>query len=124
MAYGLILISQAPRYLLDAQGYIHIENYFKDLIGVHSSVRGDLPKLRFWGLIQAKEGQKDDGNPSTGMYKITTDGELFVANILSVPRIVKIFNNKLYGFDDATDLVNIKDCLKNKFDYTKLMSNG
>src|SRR5918993_127727 len=57
MAYGLYLIFKLSNSRDDQ--WIHIENEFKQL-DVPSAIRGDLPKLRYWGLIERKESVLDD----------------------------------------------------------------
>ena len=51
MALGLIMISLKHNGV-NTSNWFHLENYFKDL-PVHSTVRGDIPKLRHWGLIES-----------------------------------------------------------------------
>jgi len=125
MVHGLIHIYLADEAHKDARGYIHLENFFKDLIGVPSSIRGDLPKLRFWGFLEVDtDREKDDGNPNNGYYRITQDGKLFVLGHLECRQKALIYNNKLLKFDPESKLVRIKDCVKNKFNYEKLINNG
>lgn len=117
MAYGLILLYKAVG---PGKEYIHIEDYFKKL-DIPSSIRGDFPKLRFWGLIQPLAAKKEDGNPNSGMYKITTDGILFVQNLLRMPAAARIYNNELLGFGGEGKVIDIRQALKNKFNYEELM---
>lgn len=88
----------------------HVEDFFKKE-NISSSIRGDFPKLRFWGLIEP--GVTD------GYYRITNKGFLFVECKTKVESNVMLYNNKSYGFKGK--YVDIRECLKKKFDYELLM---
>lgn len=117
MAYGLILIYKKQK--LD-DSYLHIENFFKDINHLPSSIRGDISKLRYWKLLERKEGERKDKSRRNGYYKITQRGRLFVENNLKVPSNIKVYNNHFMGF--SGEIISIKEALKNKFSYEKLMS--
>lgn len=122
MAYGLIILYNESNRIVNHSYYlIHIENFFKSIPGLPASIRADVPKLRFWNLIQPEGQEGEDGNPSNGMYKITELGKSFIEGLVTVPRHVKIYNNKFYGYEQSTGTISIKEALKNKFDYKKLM---
>lgn len=107
MAIGLITLYNKRK-----TQWTHLEDFFKEQPNLPSSIRGDLPKLRFWNLIKAHPEKE-------GVYCITTCGEDFVNKEYVVPPKVRIYNNKSYGFTGKD--VTIVECLKNKFDYDKLM---
>lgn len=111
MAYALILMSKTPE-------WIHSESFFHNK-NVPSSIRGDLPKLRHWKLIDKDETGKKDGNPNVGNYKITEKGISFVGKYISVPKYAYSYNNKIQGFSEET--CKITDCLGNHFNYSELM---
>lgn len=113
MAAGLILMYkfQFP-YTETKIQWIHLETFLKNKKDIPSSIRGDMSKLRFWGLIDTHEEED-------GLYRVSDKGALFVEGNVKVERNVLLFNNKAYGFKG--DYVDIKQCLKNKFDYLKLM---
>lgn len=113
MAYGLILMYrfQFPYQETRIQ-WIHLEDFFKSKKDLPSSIRGDISKLRFWGLIEAFEGEE-------GLYRVTDKGAYFVEGEIKVERNVLLFNNRAYGFKGQ--YVDIKECLNNKFDYDKLL---
>lgn len=113
MAHALILV-----YLSGARGYFHAESFFKNS-RCDKAIRGDFPKLKYFGLIEPMEGKSDDGNPNTGYYKITEKGIKFTEMTDVAPKHVYIYNNKMYGFSE--EMVNIQSCLKNKFNYNELM---
>jgi len=115
MAYGLILMAQ------HSEDYIHIEDFFKGAVGVPSSIRGDIPKLRFWGLIEPKIEPADDGNPNDGSYRVTDLGRNFVNKKINVMDKVKLYNNKFFGFADNAKMISISDAMKNKFNYEEVV---
>lgn len=117
MAVALILLSKK-----DALGddWIHVEDFLKDMPGLPSSIRGDVAKLRHWGLIEKKPEEREDGSPRNGYYKITNLGREFIKGEKQLPRHIFLYNNKLLGFD--SEECTIKQCLGKKFDYNQLMS--
>jgi hypothetical protein len=121
MAYALILIYNEGHVHAEPSGFIHLENMFKLIPGLASSVRGDAPKLRFWGLIEPKDESADDGNPSSGLYRITDQGKLFVEGKVLIHSHINVYNNKMYGFSREGADVNIRQALKDKFNYNELM---
>ena len=124
MAYALILMYNAPMDNLTEEGYIHIENYFKSIKDLPSSIRGDVPKLRFWGLIKPWEGNTEDGNPNNGFYKITQLGKYFIELKVNVPPVARLYNNKFYGYKKDLQDISIVDALKKKFNYKELMQSN
>lgn len=119
MAYGLILLYRYFR-LSPHNAYVHIENYFKEL-KIASSIRGDMVKLKYWGLIERSFGIRSDGSFRNGYYRITEKGTQFVLGGFQVPRCVKLFNNKFYGFSE--EMTTIKEALGDKFNYRELMNS-
>lgn len=119
MAYGLILISQ-NRNGIDTSQWFHLEDYIKPL-PVSSTLRGDLAKLKYWGLLEAQDGKREDGNPSVGFYRITDKGRQFVNQRLMVPEYVLLFNNKKVA--DGGAEIDISIALGTKFNYQELMSS-
>jgi len=78
----------------------------------------DFSKLRYWGLIRSKTSG-GGSTASSGYWALTTTGVNFVRNRVSVMKYSHIYNGRLTG--QTGEPVNIIDCLKNKFDYAKLM---
>jgi len=74
MARALIIIYRAGR------DWVHLEELFKNTPKIPSSIRSNASILRWWQMIRRKEGEKDDGNPNNGFYKITDLGIAFVEN--------------------------------------------
>lgn len=122
MAYGLILIyNQLKNHQFTHS--LHLENFFADIPGLPASIRGDVPKLRFWGLIEQDDmpTRERRGNPNNGCYHITKSGIAFVEDNLAVQSHVLIYNNKFYGFPKDSGAVTIKEALKNKFNYEEVV---
>lgn len=117
MAYGLLIIYSLTNNRENQ--WIHIEDEFKKLTDIPSSIRGDLPKLRYWNLLEKQEYTKDDGNPNSGFYRITKAGEDFINGLTSVRKYAKIYNNQFYGFEGG--FIKIQEALGAKFYYEELM---
>ncbi len=119
MVHGLILLYRHHKVCGEpTNNFVHIEDYLKNQ-NCPSSVRGDLPKARFWGFIQGHGDEKTDGNPNNGLYKLLPKGIDFIEGRILVQKSVKLYNNKFYGFDGAE--TDVFACIKNKFDYSALM---
>lgn len=118
MAYGLILPHR--RSINFGDHWIHVENYLKSLNDIPASIRGDIAKLRHFGLIEAKQEDREDGSSRNGYYRMTGRGMSFVRDTLSVPEAVFIYNNKVEGHSE--DQINIHGALGNKFNYDELMN--
>jgi hypothetical protein len=121
MAYGLILINKEFNENNDIQlQWLHLEEFFKNIKDLPSSVRGDVPKLRFWGLIEPSSECMGDGNPNSGLYRITDLGRKFAEGKVLLQSSVKLYNNKFYGF--AGPEIDIFGALKNKFKYDEIVN--
>ena len=118
MAYGLIMVRNYWGLLGPGFPWFHMENFFKDL-DIPNSIRGDMPKWVLWECLEKATGEKDDGNPNNGMYRLTMRGLEFVHDKIKMRKYVRVYNNVTYGFDGP--LVSIKEALKDKFNYEELM---
>jgi len=119
MAYALILMAQYREKNGDI--YFHVEDYFKSLSGIPSSIRGDFSKLKHWGLIRSKAEQREDGSRRNGFYRITDRGVAFVHGGTTASKHIAIYNEEFLGFLDDKR-VTIEQCLGKKFNYQELMS--
>lgn len=97
--------------------FVHLEKFLAEQ--GHQRC-GDASYLRFYNIIQKMEGDRKDGSPRNGFYKLTGVGILFCERKLKVQSKFVIFNNALQGFEGEE--IDVVDALKNKFDYEKLMS--
>ena len=75
--------------------WIHLLQWLTD----RKQVQGMAPLLRFWGLIEQREGVAADGNPNIGFYRITDLGRQFVLEQVTVPRYIFLYNNTLMAVD-------------------------
>lgn len=77
---------------------------------------------RYWGLIVQQENDNKTKRCS-GMWKITKKGLDFIDDKIRLPKYIYLYNNELYNYTDLKNrTVNIKEALKNKFDYSELMN--
>lgn len=97
--------------------YFHVQ----DDINVTMKVGGAWAKLRYWELIEEQPKDESDTTKRTsGMWKITSKGIMFVEKSLKVPKYVKLYNQTFYGYEG--DRVSIDESLNEKFNYRELMS--
>jgi hypothetical protein len=115
MCKALILIY---KHSVNGADFIHVEKMLKEE-SCEASVRGDFPKLRFWGFLEPMEEAREDESCRNGMYKITENGRLFVEEMIIAPTYVKVFNNRYMG--SSKEMTTISKAIKNKFDYKQLM---
>lgn len=112
-AYALIILSQKVK------GEFHLEKTLIEL-DLLKIVRSDFPKLRYWGLIYALEGKREDGSSRNGFYRITESGRLFIEAKTTEPKYMHVYNNK--AFKSSGDRVSIIDCLGEKFNYQEIIN--
>jgi hypothetical protein len=83
---------------------------------------GEISKLVYWGLTEEKPKSTEDNSIKTsGYWKITPNGKLFVENELSVQSHVYLYDAKLLGFSD--ERITIIESLGKKFSYSELMQS-
>jgi hypothetical protein len=97
--------------------WVHVEKFLKDN-GYPRS--GDFHKATIWGLLIKKKGDREDGNPNNGFYKLTGRGIMFAEGSLTVKKIAKICNNTFLGFDGED--ITIKEALGNSFNYNETVN--
>lgn len=118
MAFGLLTIYI---YFLKhpEKRFVHVPTLAHDQQVPLAIFGGDFAKLRFWGLIESKSGDRDDGSWRNGWWGITEKGYQFIQHKILVPKGLAIFNQKPLGLEG--DYISIKDALGNKFNYDQLM---
>lgn len=119
MAFGLIMFH---RHATD-QGqddWTHAERLFDQLDGVPSSIRGDFPKLRYWGLLEAMIDERPDGSKRNGHYRITPTGHDFAMGKMKVTKHALVYNDTPIHF--FGEMISVHDSLQNRFSYNSLMS--
>jgi len=78
---------------------------------------GDFAKLRYWGLIEEMDNN-DSAKRSSGIWRITPDGMMFVRGHGRVKEAALIYNNACIGF--SVEEVTIRGALGTKFNYESL----
>ena len=111
MAWSLIMIYRLSNKNFE---YIHVQNEFKKRFDLNA-IRREYPKLEHWGLIRRKKGVDPSQNSRTGYFQLTPKGILFVEGKIKVKERVHLLHGKIKEF--SGDLIDIKQALKNKFDY-------
>lgn len=107
MARSLIHI-----YRIGGTGWVHVR-----AIGAQSREEG---KLAYWGLLEEQRATGLHGGRA-GYWRLTPKGIAFVRGHLKVPKYVHVYDGRVLGFD-GTQMVDIKDALGTKFNYTDLMN--
>lgn len=124
MVMGLILLYKESLLYKEWGGFsedwIHIEDFLKEK-NIPSSIRGDISKFKYWKILEPKIAQRDDKSFRNGYYRITPKGESFVRGTMEVEEYLHIYNDLVIAKSD--NLVTIRDCIKNKFNYDELMQN-
>lgn len=96
--------------------WVHVEKFLQENNHPRS---GDFHKLVLWGLLDKMEGDREDGSPRNGYYRLNGKSLMFVEGKLSVPKTAKILNGTFEGFEQPH--VYIQQCLGEKFNYSELM---
>lgn len=81
---------------------------------------GDFSYLIHYGFLIKMKGERADGSARNGYYRITSAGIMFAENKTTAYEYFKICNNEFLGFSGKQ--ISIKDAIKEKFDYSELMS--
>ena len=80
----------------------------------------DFHIAKHWRLIeQAPKDAENKTKKTSGYWRITQNGQEFVENKLKIQEWVHTYNKQVLGF--TGELVSIKDCLGEGFDYQELM---
>ena len=80
----------------------------------------DYGTLAHWGMTEKGGGVKSDGNPRTGLYRITKKGLDFIEDRIRVPAAIWTYNKKLLGMSKET--ISVREALGKKFNYTEMMN--
>jgi hypothetical protein len=115
MARGLIRI-----YKEAGLDWLHVQNYYLRQFGKSGS-DVEYAKLRFWGLLEPSSDDRDDDGHTSGLWRVTSLGELFVLGRNAVPRRVWLVapQQRFDGFDGEP--ISIRQALGDRFDYEELM---
>jgi hypothetical protein len=86
----------------------------------HNNSGGDALKARHWGLIEARDGERDDGSSRTGWWRLTEHGLEFVLGIVSILRYADIQRpSTCQGL--SGEPLWIHTAIGQRFDYRELM---
>ncbi len=98
----------------DVGEWVHANRYLTGL-----SMQGECAKLRFWGLLEERSGNKTDGNPHSGYFRITPYGVQFVEGKQAAWKFMLTRNRDgcLGLIEDQT--ITIQQALGNEFNYAK-----
>lgn len=107
-------------------GFLHAEETFKNAVLLPRSARGDFTKLRYWGLIEGAEGEREDGSRRNGYWRLTDRGRAFARGELAVPKYVYLYNDAQYaaeavGADPDQGEVTVRDALGRRFNYDEVV---
>jgi len=83
------------------------------------TVDGTYAKLRHWGLLEPKGDDPEGDTKASGYWRITQKGRDFVRGLITVPKNIFIFDNKLIRV--SGEEVSIKEALGKKFSYAEMM---
>ncbi len=123
-AYRRSVYSSVARDLIHLYGLQSKEDRYYHIseIRLTTSGGGDLAKLASWNLVE--EMSKDPAitrQRTSGYWKITPFGKRFVESNAKVRKYAVYYNNTFLRFEG--DLVSIKECLSDKFNYEELMAD-
>ena len=102
----------------------HIRNPDKEWFHVSefdlSAFRGgDFAKVKLWNLALEMPNPNDPTKRSSGMWKLSESGKMFVRNEINVPKYVYIYDNKVTR--KSEEITDIMMALGDKFNYSELM---
>jgi hypothetical protein len=80
----------------------------------------DFAKLKHWTLIEPVRAYRAHGSKSSGYYRITTNGVLFVENKLEVSKYIWLKGGKPTKY--AQHCIDVVDALGTRFDYRSLFT--
>lgn len=85
-----------------------------------SRTGGEISKLVHWHLVEEKlKTENDEGKKTSGYWRITEAGKLFVEKQRKVPSHIYLLNNEFMGFESES--IDIEESLGKNFSYAELM---
>lgn len=122
IAIALISLYRLTRRFPDEE-WFHVVRVYEEARQFNVPIHGgELAKTAGWGLIDERNKDADDDTRRTsGFWKLTEAGKLFVEGKSRVPKYAYSYNNVVEKFSDET--VTISDCLKKRFNYSELMAS-
>jgi hypothetical protein len=80
---------------------------------------GDSVKSQHWGLIEGRDGEKADGNPRNGFWRLTELGRRFVRGEVTIPRWALLYNEERHALDGPP--ITIQEALGTDFNYNEII---
>ena len=120
MAWTLLLVYDFYKKEKNLRKWLKVESYLKELPAVPTSLRGDFPKLRYWGLITQNPNEIE--GVKTGLYKITEKGINFCENKIRVSKIAFVHNKIVKSFSE--EQIDIVEALGDRFSYRELIGDS
>ena len=81
---------------------------------------GEFARLRFWDLVEERLHNKgEEGKRNSGYWRVTSRGFMFATGNSMEEKYTLMYNGQCLGSEG--ELVNIRDCLGEKFDFKELM---
>lgn len=121
-----VRVYKRPLYSSMARWLVWLERTYADT-GTWVDVKkrdargGDYAKLQYWGLIEQKTSPRAKGKTrSSGLWRPTARGELFVKGKLSVPKHVYLYDGRSLGFSAVAFSIN--DALGDEYDYAAMLA--
>jgi hypothetical protein len=104
----------------DRDGWVDVS---KVPLATYRALRqGDYPKLAYFGLAEPKSDDEvaaAKGARTSGLWRVTDPGALFIKSIVTVNAYVHVYDGKVVS--RSSKFVNVQQALGEKFDYSKLM---
>lgn len=120
MAWVLMLVYDYYKKEKNLRKWLKVESYLKELPAVPTSLRGDFPKLRYWGLIIQNPNEIE--GVKTGLYKITERGINFCEGRIKVSKIAFVHNKVVKSFSE--EQIDIVEALGDRFSYKELLGDS
>ena len=102
----------------DCSGWLHVhgdKRMFDATAGA-----GDYGKLRFWAYAEPEYTYKGTNRAKTGRWRITEEGKKFVRGLISAPKYVYVYNNRMVGKSDD-ERIRIDQALGEQFSLSEIM---
>lgn len=102
----------------EPQSWVHIEAFKpKHRTG------NDFSIVKHWGLAEPKSAAPGEDKASSGMWRLTDAGVLWIeaATNTRVPKYAFVMDDRVLGF--SPELVTLKEALNNKFSFAELKTH-
>lgn len=116
MGYALVLIYRYFEVYTD-EAWLHVPTYLNGFGVVARG--GDWSKLVFWGMIEERPEDREDGCKHAGHWRITEKGKRFVRKVETAPKHLFFYNGQCVAL--SAEQTFIDEALGNHFHYDELM---